>query len=220
MARAEAFTEVPSRDAARWVISTAAITAVVSFAFAGGLALSRSAFVAVHASVVVALVATYVSSEEIDVVRELRRGSFVRVALATLVAGVLLVASVFPQSGAPRAHGLELAAQIAGWGLVYGMADGLALTVLPMHAVLGALRGIGGGALALAASLLVYVAYHLGFPEYRGAQLLGPLAACVVTGAAYLATKNPLAPLLAHAAMHVAAVLHGPAGTMQLPPHS
>jgi membrane protease YdiL (CAAX protease family) len=65
----------------------------------------------------------------------------------------------------------------------------------------------------------VFVVYHLGFPEFRGAAIFAPIVAGLVFGAAYLTSRNPVAPTLAHAAMHIAAVLHGPAGTVQLPPH-
>jgi hypothetical protein len=36
---------------------------------------------------------------------------------------------------------------------------------------------------------------------------------------AYLLTTSPLAPVGAHAVMHVSAVLHGAESTVQLPPH-
>jgi membrane protease YdiL (CAAX protease family) len=68
-------------------------------------------------------------------------------------------------------------------------------------------------------SIAVFVVYHLGFPEFRGVAVAGPIVAGVFFGTAYLTTRNPLVPILAHVAMHVAAVLHGPAGTAQLPPH-
>jgi hypothetical protein len=35
----------------------------------------------------------------------------------------------------------------------------------------------------------------------------------------YVVTGNPLAAIIAHATMHVAAVLQGAEGTVQLPPH-
>jgi hypothetical protein len=37
--------------------------------------------------------------------------------------------------------------------------------------------------------------------------------------AAYLLSGSALAPLSAHVVMHLAAVLHGAATTVQLPPH-
>ena len=72
---------------------------------------------------------------------------------------------------------------------------------------------------ALFASLAVTAAYHLGYPEFRGPQILGPLIGNGILTGAYLVTGSPLAAVLPHLAMHVAAVLHGMESTMQLPPH-
>ena len=35
----------------------------------------------------------------------------------------------------------------------------------------------------------------------------------------YLVTNNPLAAVVSHIVMHIAAVLRGPASVVQLPPH-
>jgi hypothetical protein len=40
-----------------------------------------------------------------------------------------------------------------------------------------------------------------------------------VMSLAYLLTRNPVAPVLSHMAMHVAAVLFGLYTAVQLPPH-
>jgi hypothetical protein len=36
---------------------------------------------------------------------------------------------------------------------------------------------------------------------------------------AYIVTGNPIAAVISHVAMHIAAVLHGVETVMQLPPH-
>jgi hypothetical protein len=58
-----------------------------------------------------------------------------------------------------------------------------------------------------------------------GASALGFGLSAVLSGwpgvmsIAYIASRNPLAAVLSHVAMHVAAVLHGIDSTVQLPPH-
>lgn len=52
-----------------------------------------------------------------------------------------------------------------------------------------------------------------------GKQVLAPVFGNGVMSLGYLVTGNPLAAVLSHIAMHIAGVLHGPASTMQLPPH-
>jgi hypothetical protein len=144
-----------------------------------------------------------------------------RAAVVTVIAAGLLIGTVFAQPGAPRAQGAWLAFQLAWDGVVYGAVDGILLTVIPIAAIRGS-RGdarFTANATAMLASLVVFAVYHLGFPEFRGVALVAPVVAGLVFGAAYLATRNPLVPVLAHIAMHVAAVIHGPAGTAQLPPH-
>jgi len=76
------------------------------------------------------------------------------------------------------------------------------------------------GAIALIVSLLVTVAYHLGYPEYRAAGgVAGPSIGNGVISLGYLLTNNPIAAVFSHIAMHIAGVLHGPSTVMQLPPH-
>ena len=72
---------------------------------------------------------------------------------------------------------------------------------------------------ALLASLGVAAAYHLGFAEFRGPSLAGPLIGNGIITLSYLLTGSPVAPILAHVIMHAAAVFHGMETTAQLPPH-
>jgi hypothetical protein len=115
------------------------------------------------------------------------------------------------------------------WGLLYGSADALLLTVLPVLATWQALTGFGwtrdwpgkiaAGVVALASSLCVTAIYHLGYSEFRGPQVGGPVLGNGILSLTYLMTASPLAPIGGHIAMHVAAVLRGPESTIQLPPH-
>jgi hypothetical protein len=112
---------------------------------------------------------------------------------------------------------------------VYGTLDALLLSVMPVLAtwrafsLLGWTAGwpgrLGVGVLCLIAVMFVTAAYHLGYPEFRGPEVTRPVFGVGVSGLAYLLTTNPLAAVVSHVAMHVAAVLQGPETTMQLPPH-
>ena len=72
---------------------------------------------------------------------------------------------------------------------------------------------------ALAASLVVTAAYHWGFAEFRGPAIGQPLIGNALITLSDLLTTNPVTPVTAHVAMHVAAVLHGMDTAVQLPPH-
>lgn len=137
------------------------------------------------------------------------------------VVGAGLVQTVRRQPRSPRPSGGRLAGELAWWGGVYGVADALLLNVLPVLATRRALADQGrirAGVAGVAASVVVTLAYHLGFPELRNRAMVGPLIGDVIS-VGYAATGQPLKPLIAHVAMHVAAVLQGAGGTAQLPPH-
>ena len=75
------------------------------------------------------------------------------------------------------------------------------------------------GFIGLLASFFVTTAYHLGYPEFRGKKVLWPNIGNGVLSLAYILTMNPLAAILPHMAMHVAAMIHGKETTGQVPPH-
>lgn len=149
--------------------------------------------------------------------------------LAALVVGAFVVQNVLRQPRTPMPQGAELAFDLLWLGLIYGLVDGLFLTVLPIAATWQAFTLLGWterwpgritvGVLALFASLLVTATYHLGYPEFQGVAIVGPLLGVGVMSVAYLLSRSPLAPLLSHIAMHGAAVLYGLATAIQLPPH-
>lgn len=56
-------------------------------------------------------------------------------------------------------------------------------------------------------------------PECRGPALMAPLIGNAIITLSYLATGNPIATVLSHVVMHCAAVVHGMATIVQLPPH-
>lgn len=149
--------------------------------------------------------------------------------LAALVVGAFVVRNVLQQPRTPMPQGMDLVFTLLWLGLVYGLVDGLLLSVLPIAATWQACTRLGWtepwpgrmatGGLALLASLVVTVAYHLGYPEFQGLAVLGPVVGVGVMSIAYLFSRCPLAPVLSHIAMHVAAVLYGLATAIQLPPH-
>jgi hypothetical protein len=205
---------------ARWPAAAGCTAATIAWLSADVLNVSRELFVLFYAIGAGILAFMFVRKEGTGLGAAARAFSG-RAAVVTVITAGLLIATVLAQPGAPRAEGGRLVFELAWDGVVYGATDGVLLTVIPMVAVLGP-RGPArwtSHALAMLVSVAVFVIYHLGFPEFRGVTLGGPIVAGFVFGAAYLASRNPLVPVLAHIAMHVAAVLHGPAGTAQLPPH-
>ena len=143
--------------------------------------------------------------------------------LAAALAGTFLALMV---SRVPGARSTRRTGAIASvWeGLVYGSAEGLLLSVLPVVVtwqMLAALGWTGGwrgaaGAAAVAASAVVIAVHHLGYREYRGRRIVSPIIACTVLSIAYLLTASPIAAIGGHIVLHLAMLRRG----MELPPHA
>lgn len=144
--------------------------------------------------------------------------------LAAVLAGAFLavmVRRIPTHHGTGRVRGAD-----ALWeGLVYGSAEGILLSVLPVAitwqtlAALGwteGWRGVAAGAAAVAASVVVIVAHHLGYRSYRGRAIASPVVGCTVLSIAYLVTASPIAAMGGHVILHLAMQLRG----LELPPHA
>ena len=210
----------------RWVAAAAVMGFLVSGLTTSVLGLPRHAFVAAWSAAVAALWLAYSRAGHVHLrvqgARHLPAGLIVGA-----VIGALLVATVLRQPGAAAPEGLALGIDLIWLGAVYGSVDALILAVLPVVALYGVrapeTRVPGGrlrrAAAAVAGSALITAAYHLGFREFQGVQVALPVIGGVLTAAAYLLSGSAVAPIVAHVMMHVAAVLHGAATTVQLPPH-
>ena len=211
----------------RWVFGAALLGFASAALLASLLGLPRDVFVGFYAAIVAGFSLGFLRIGRIDPRVQLRRWWLAGVLVGTL-AGALLARTVLLQPGSPRPAGGALAWALLWDGGVYGIADALLLSVVPVLAVYGSrpadeLRSPAArwrwGLAALLASLFVTAAYHVGFTEFRGSALVAPLIGNGIVTLGYLASGSPIAPLLSHIVMHSAAVLHGMATTAQLPPH-
>ena len=136
-------------------------------------------------------------------------------------ASMLAMARRIPQ-GPHRGRYLHL---LPWEGGVYGVAEGVLLSVLPVAMLWQLSRSFGwtdgattAGAIALAivGSAFVIAVHHLGYPEFRNTLMRFPVALCTVLSIAYLVTGSLLAPVLGHIVVHVAMLRRG----LELPPHA
>ncbi|RIK37388.1 MAG: hypothetical protein DCC55_24485 [Chloroflexi bacterium] len=211
-----------------WVVGAAVLGWAVAAFFAGVLALPRPLFLVPYVLLTSIFMFGYVRWSGIDPLAHFRHnwrwGLF-----GALVVGWFVVQSVLLQPRSPTPQGADLLFNVVWLGFIYGAIDGLLLSVLPIAATWQAFTVLGwterwpgqiaAGLLALIASLVVTAAYHLGYPEFQGVAVLWPVYGVGVMSLAYLVTRSPLAPVLGHIAMHVAAVVYGIQSAMQLPPH-
>lgn len=208
-----------------WLLVAAVGGFAIPAVFAGALDMERSWFLIPYVLLAGGFVAAYLYTVRGDF-QTLIVNNWPLTVLISLAAGAFLVWSVLSQDSSPRATGAQLIADLLWQGGVYGIVDALLLSVFPVL-IVWQLFGtqdtwsgrIGVGVLALLASALVTAAYHLGYAEFRGRDVIKPIFGAAITTLAFLLTRNPVAAVGPHVAMHVAAVLHGPATTVQLPPH-
>ena len=211
-----------------WVLATAALGFAVSALTVSWLELPRSWVVLLLAAAVGLLWTAYVRTHRIDLLAIVRH-HWVWATARGVAFGVVIVALVLPSDPSAREGGARLAFDVVWLGVVYGMFDALLLNVLPMMAIWSALTHLGwigtwrgriwGTAATLGANLLVTTSYHAGYPEFRGPEIVGPIGGNLLIGIGYVLVPNPLTAVVAHIILHVASVLTGVEGPVQLPPH-
>lgn len=211
-----------------WLVIASLAGFVIAALFAGWLKLKRNFYLLVYVPLIGALFYFFIQSNELNI-REIVIHNWYWGLLGAFFAGGFVVRNVYSQPPSPRNKGAALISDILWPGLAYGFIDSLLLSVLPVLSVQLTLTGdmwtsnwmgrIGFGAIALVASFFATTLYHLGYPEFRGKNVIWPNIGNGVLTLAYLLTMNPLAAILPHMAMHVAAMVHGRDTTGQVPPH-
>lgn len=212
-----------------WVAAAAILGFVISYLFAGKFHLLRRIFVIPYLALAGVFLNVFYKWGSWNV-GDLLRQNWIWGLVGAAVIGAFTVRNVFSQPRSARSDKSTLAWDVFWLGIVYGCLDALFLSILPVLAVGQAFGGLDGstniwvkilaGALSLIASLLVTIAYHLGYPEYRvKGKLMGPVIGNGVMSLGFILTGNPLAAVLPHIAMHIAGVLRGPESVVQLPPH-
>jgi hypothetical protein len=178
--------------------------------------LQHDLFYLVYFAVTIALVATYVRVEQVDVAAIFRRRWRWSLGVGLVVA-VFLVFNVFNTSDATaRPHGAYFVFELLWRGVGYGLIDTLLLTVFPCFVAYKLLHGRVDGlkgklrltALMLPLVLVITATYHWGYPQYREDGLSRPETGNVLISIPTFATANPVGSVVAHVSQHVAAVTH------------
>jgi hypothetical protein len=216
-----------SDSSVAWIVAWCALGFFVATLFSSALRFARRRFVIPHVALTGVAFVLFVEWSGANV-----EGLFAFQwwwgVIAGVVIGAFLALQVRTQPKSTPPSGGWLVLDLAWLGGAYGVADSLLLSVLPVLAVSYAAGGLGSGslssqlwfgAIAIAATAVVTVSYHLGFSEFRGRKALLPVIATGLGSLGFLISLNPLAPIVSHAVMHCAAVIRGPERTLQLPPH-
>ncbi len=212
-----------------WLVGGLGLAFVVPYLLTDILAVNRDVFYGLYALAVVALFAAWSRSTGYDLAAAVKRRWLAAVLLGLAVAVVLTAMVLRTEDATSRPDGLELAAAVAWRGILYGITDGLLLSVFPILAVFAALAGtrldrrFAGkaaiGVIALTASLAMTAVYHAGYSDFRSEKMSKPLTGDVVWSLPTLLTLNPIGSPIAHAGLHTTAVLHSYETDTFLPPH-
>lgn len=132
--------------------------------------------------------------------------------LGGVVAGALLAVAL-RRIREPRVHQPGGVATVLWETVVYGAAEGVLLSVLPVVMIWSAFAGagwstgwlaVGAGAAAMVASLIVIVAHHLGYAAFRNKRMAEAVMGCAPLTLAYLVTGNPFSAIVGHILLHAA----------------
>jgi hypothetical protein len=206
-----------------WLLAVAAGAFAISEVAANIYRLSRRPYIAVLTVVTAVLTVGYVAWAGLHTVQLLTTHWGWGLLVAPLSAAFLILG----MTRLPVAHrytGGSLRLALLWEAVVYGIAEGVLLSALPVLITWQMIHGLGwSGAvgtiaewtLPMVASVAVIIVHHLGYWEYRNKMLRPISLGCGLLSLGYLLTSSPIAPTLGHVLAHTSGLLHG----AELPPH-
>jgi hypothetical protein len=211
-----------------WVVGACALGFATTAVFSTWLRLSRNLFLIPYVVLASIFLIGFFTLNGIDVAA-LLAANWIWGVVVGVVLAVFLIRNVQSQPATRKSKGAHLVFEIIWAGLIYGLIDGIYLSVMPVVAIWEATGGlpwaatlagkVAVGAICLFASLMVSVTYHLGYKEFRNRKIRFTVFGPGLMTLGVLISGSPLAAIISHPAMHIAAVLRGPETTIQLPPH-
>ncbi len=211
-----------------WTLGAAVLAFGIAAIFAGILHLARPIYLVPYISLVSLFFYLYIRWSGFDLITFLKHNWYWGL-LGAVIAGTFMVRNILEQPASSHSQGIPLAFDLVWLGVIYGAVDGLLLSVFPVITTRAAFTSLGWTAhwygkfgvalIGLVSSFIIILIYHLGYPEFRSDVVFEIGGGQSILTAFYLLANNPFTAVLAHMAMHIAGVLHGPATVMQLPPH-
>lgn len=207
-----------------WLIALAAVAFLISWLVADRLNIKRTPYIGVLAFVTAGVTVGYVAWLGVGV-SDVLTARWAWGLLAAAVSSAFLVVGMTKLPVAQRLHGSRLGVALLWEGVVYGIAEGLLLSALPVFMTWQMIHSLGwsgaGGGIArwtlpIVASVAVIVVHHLGYWEYRNRMLVPIALGCGLLSFGYLVTASPIGPTLGHILGHASSLLHG----AELPPHA
>lgn len=218
---------VPTPTARRYVMRWYFTGALVAFAIpliaANLLELHHDLFLLVYFTIAGTYLASFAAHSRIDWRGWLRTRMWWSLGAGALVA-FAIVRKVVSEASMPHPSGGFFWFELAWRGVLYGAMDALLLFVFPATVAYLLLRDSGPrrrlrfAGLTLLLSMGITATYHLGYPQFRGADLVQPEIGAVVAWVPTALTGNPIGAVIVHDSYHVAANVHTYRSEIYLPP--
>lgn len=144
-----------------------------------------------------------------------------------LVFAAVMAFNVLSRPETQKFTGLYLIWLLFWRGIVYGAIDGLLLSVFPWIVTWRAFdaekkplgKKIAYALLACIFIVLITSTYHLGYSDFRSKKVIQADIGNVIMSLPTLISANPVGAPIAHAALHITAVLHSPKTELFIPPY-
>jgi hypothetical protein len=211
-----------------WFAVVSGFAFLVPYIAVSVLDLQHDLFYLVYFAATLALVATYVRVEKVDVAAIFRGRWRWSLGLGVVLAAFLVFNVFNTEDATARPHGAYFLFEVLWRGVGYGLIDTLLLTIFPCFVAYKVLHGRVDGlkgklrftALTLPLVLVITATYHWGYPQYREDGLSRPETGNVLISIPAFATANPVGSVAAHVSQHVAAVTHAYESRIFNPPQT
>lgn len=209
-----------------WILAGCIVGFLASFIFGDLLSLPLNLYYLIYFSIIMGFFAIYVRFTHLDLKTWFSRHLIWGIALGAVFA-FIMVKNVLSRPATAQFSGSFLVWEILWRGVIYGAIDGLLLTVFPWIVTWRAfqvetrplLAKIGFGLLAWVLILVMTTAYHAGYKDFRSPKMVQANIGNTIMSVPTLLAANPIGAPIAHAALHVSAVIHSPQTELFLPPH-
>jgi hypothetical protein len=209
-----------------WIAYGAIVGFGASFIFGDLITLPMDLYYLIYFGIVLAFFTIYIKKTQLNLKEWFSRRLVLGILLG-LIFGALMVQNVLSRPATEKFTGTYLAWLIFWRGLIYGTIDGLLLSVFPWVVTWRAFdvekkplgKKIAYGFLAWFFILVLTTAYHLGYADFRSKKIIQPNIGNTIISIPTLVSANPIGSPIAHATMHITAIIHSPKTELFLPPH-
>lgn len=211
-----------------WFAAVAAVAFAVPYVFTTAVDINHDLYYLIYFAIALTTVSAYVALNGVDVATMFRQNWQLSLALGALASAFVVWNVLAREDSTPRPDGAYFAFEFAWRGLAYGVVDAILLSAFPAMVAFSLLgsniaglgRRVAFAGIALVLTIIITATYHLGYEQFRDDGIGPPETGNTIITIPTLASGNPIGSIIAHAAMHGAAVTHAYETDVFLPPQT